>query len=300
MPLSDLLQALVVVVVWGLNFLAIKWGVGDMPPLLLAAMRYALAAFPALLLIKKPALPWRWMIAYAATVGVGQMGLLFTAIKLGMPTGLASVVMQSQAFFTTLIAAAWLKERWQPAQMLGLACAAGGLVLIGMAKGGDMTGLGLLLTLGGALSWAVSNVVIRACLHAGYRPEPLALVVWSGLVPPVPLLLLSLWLDGPAAVMTGLTGMTVKGVLCIAYLAFAASLTGYGLWSRLLARHPANKVAPFSLLVPVVGIAAAVLVLGEHLSSAQAIGSLLLMTGLLINVFGTPVLARLGWQGGRA
>lgn len=286
MPLTDIAQALAIVLVWGVNFVVIKWGVADVPPLLLGALRFTLAALPAVLLVRRPAVPWRWLAAYALTVGVGQFGLLFSAIKLGMPAGLASVVLQAQAFFTLLLASLVLGERWKAAQLVGLLCALAGLALIGVGKGGNMTLIGFALTVAAALSWAASNVVVRLIGRAGYRVEPLGLVVWSSLIPPVPFLLLSLWLEGGERIVAALGHFSLSSLLAVAYLAFVATLFGYGLWSRLLARHAANKVAPFSLLVPVVGLIAASLLLGEHLSAGQAVGSLLLLGGLVINVLG--------------
>ncbi|BAK75999.1 EamA-like transporter family protein [Pseudogulbenkiania sp. NH8B] len=286
MPLTDIAQALAIVLVWGVNFVVIKWGVADVPPLLLGALRFTLAALPAVLLVRRPAVPWRWLAAYALTVGVGQFGLLFSAIKLGMPAGLASVVLQAQAFFTLLLASLVLGERWKAAQLVGLLCALAGLALIGVGKGGNMTLIGFALTVAAALSWAASNVVVRLIGRAGYRVEPLGLVVWSSLVPPVPFLLLSFWLEGGERIAAALGHFSLSSLLAVAYLAFVATLFGYGLWSRLLARHAANKVAPFSLLVPVVGLIAASLLLGERLSAGQAVGSLLLLGGLVINVLG--------------
>ena len=286
MPLTDIAQALAIVLVWGVNFVVIKWGVADVPPLLLGALRFTLAALPAVLLVRRPAVPWRWLAAYALTVGVGQFGLLFSAIKLGMPAGLASVVLQAQAFFTLLLASLVLGERWKAAQLVGLLCALAGLALIGVGKGGNMTLIGFALTVAAALSWAASNVVVRLIGRAGYRVEPLGLVVWSSLIPPVPFLLLSFWLEGGERIVAALGHFSLSSLLAVAYLAFVATLFGYGLWSRLLARHAANKVAPFSLLVPVVGLIAASLLLGERLSAGQAVGSLLLLGGLVINVLG--------------
>ncbi|WP_024301839.1 EamA family transporter [Pseudogulbenkiania sp. MAI-1] len=286
MPLTDIAQALAIVLVWGVNFVVIKWGVADVPPLLLGALRFTLAALPAVLFVRRPSVPWRWLAVYALTVGVGQFGLLFSAIKLGMPAGLASVVLQAQAFFTLLLASLVLGERWKAAQLVGLLCALAGLALIGIGKGGSMSAIGFALTVAAALSWAASNVVVRLIGRAGYRVEPLGLVVWSSLVPPVPFLLLSYWLEGGERIADALGHFSLSSLLAVAYLAFVATLFGYGLWSRLLARHAANKVAPFSLLVPVVGLIAASLLLGERLSVWQAAGSLLLLGGLAVNVLG--------------
>ncbi|WP_293765761.1 EamA family transporter [uncultured Aquitalea sp.] len=293
MPLQDVLQALAIVVVWGINFVVIKWGVADVPPLLLGALRFALASFPALLFIRRPAIPWPWVAAYGLTVGLGQFSFLFSAIKLGMPAGLASVVLQSQAFFTLILAGLVLKERWQAAQVGGLLCAAAGLALIGMAKGGNMTAIGFGLTLAAAVCWAGSNIIIRLIGKAGYRIQPLNLVVWSSLVLPLPFFALSLLIEGGERVTAALSGFSLSSFLAVAYLAFMATLLGYGMWSRLLSRHPANKVAPFSLLVPVVGVLTSSLLLGERLSVLQAAGSVLLLGGLIVNLFGGQWLQRL-------
>lgn len=296
MPLKDVLQALAIVLIWGVNFVVIKYGVADVPPLLLGALRFMLAAFPAVLLVRRPALPWGWVAAYGLSVGVGQFAFLFSAIKLGMPAGLASVVLQSQAFFTLILAGLMLHERWQAAQILGLLCACAGLALIGLAKGGSMTAIGFGLTLAAAFCWASSNIIVRLMGKAGHKVEPLNLVVWSSLVPPLPYLALSWWLEGPQRMEIALRHFSLGSFLAVAYLAFMATLLGYGMWSRLLSRHPANKVAPFSLLVPVVGVLTSALLLGERLSLLQAAGSVLLLAGLVVNVFGGMLLAR--WRRG--
>jgi O-acetylserine/cysteine efflux transporter len=291
MQAPELLQALLVVVIWGFNFVVIKWGVADVPPLLLGCLRFSLLFAAGALWVRRPRLPWRWLIAYGMTVGVGQFAGLFCAIKFGMPAGLASVVLQSQAFFTLFFARLWLGERWVRTQFAGLLLATGGLVLIGVARGGNMTMIGFVLTLFAAVSWAVSNVVVRRMARSGLTIDPVGLVVWSGLVPPLPFLLLSLWLEGASADLSALMHFSWSALAAVAYLSFAASLLGYGLWSRLLARFPANQVAPFSLLAPVVALLASALLLDEHLTTAQAIGSLLLLGGLIVTVFGARMLA---------
>lgn len=290
MQAPELLQALLVVVIWGINFVVIKWGVADVPPLLLGCLRFSLLFAAGALWVRRPRLSWRWLIAYGMTVGVGQFAGLFCAIKFGMPAGLASVVLQSQAFFTLFFARLVLGEHWRRTQLAGLLLAAGGLALIGLARGGNMTVIGFVLTLGAALSWAASNVVVRMMVRAGEQVEPLGLVVWSGLVPPLPFLLLSLWLEGGAADWAALTHFSWSALAAVAYLSFAASLLGYGLWSRLLARFPANQVAPFSLLAPLVALVASTWLLHERLSMPQALGSLLLLSGLIVSVFGARLL----------
>ncbi|KJK18967.1 MULTISPECIES: EamA family transporter [unclassified Pseudomonas] len=282
MPLKDLLLALVVIVAWGVNFVVIKVGLDGLPPMLLGALRFALVAFPAVLLVKRPQLPWRWLIAYGATISLGQFAFLFEAMGNGMPPGLASLVLQSQAFFTLFFAAIFLGERLRAASVLGLLVAAGGLALIGSENGASVPFFALLLTLCAAAMWAMGNIITRRFSNI----DLVALVIWGGLVPPLPFLALSWWLEGPERIESSLRGIGWSSVLALAYLAFIATMLGYSLWSHLLSRYPAGKVAPFSLLVPVVGLSSSALLLDERLTPLQGWGALLVMAGLLINVFG--------------
>ncbi|MFI8607802.1 EamA family transporter [Pseudomonas sp. NPDC077649] len=286
---KDLLLALLVIVVWGLNFVVIKLGLHEMPPMLLGALRFLLAAFPAILFVRRPQVPLRWLLAYGLTISLGQFACLFYAMHVGMPAGLASLVLQSQAFFTLFFAALLLGERLRASNLLGLLVAAAGLALIGLQGGQAMTLAGFALTIGAAAMWALGNIVTRKL----GRVNLVGLVVWGSLVPPLPFLGLSLWLEGPAAIESALRGFGVEALLVLAYLAFAATILGYGLWSRLLSRYPASQVAPFSLLVPVVGIGCAALLLGERLGALQLVGAALVMGGLLINVWGGKLLERL-------
>ena len=292
---KDLLLILTVIVVWGVNFAVIKVGVADVPPLLLGGLRFLLAAFPAVLFLRAPKVPLRLYILYGMTISVGQFSLLFTAIHMGMPTGLASLVLQSQAFFTMVFAAFWLKEQWRANQLAGLVLAAGGLVLIGSAHGLSMPLAGFMLTIGAAAMWACGNIVTRAVGRYGPMNQ-LAFVVWASLVPPLPLLLLSAWLEGPQAMATAVTHFSGTAFAALAYLAWAATLFGYGVWTALLSRYPANRIAPFSLLVPVVGLTTGWLVFGEVLRPVHFAGGALLMAGLLVNLFGAGLFARLKWQ----
>jgi O-acetylserine/cysteine efflux transporter len=293
---KDLGLALLVILVWGVNFAVIKVGVVGVPPLLLGALRFALAAFPAVLLFKPPKVPLRWYLAYGLTISVGQFAFLFTAIHVGMPSGLASLVLQSQSFFTLLLAAWWLKERWQANQMAGLLLAACGLVLIGSAAGGPVGSVsmplwGFLFTVAAAVMWACGNIVTRTVSRYGPMNQ-LAFVVWASLVPPLPFLALSWRLEGSEAIATALAHMGWGTFAAIAYLAWAATLLGYGLWTHLMSRYPTNRVAPFTLLVPVVGLTTGWLVFDEALWPVHFAGGALLMAGLLLNVFGGPVAAR--------
>ncbi|MBL4835429.1 MAG: EamA family transporter [Pseudomonas sp.] len=288
MSTRDLLLALLVIVVWGLNFVVIMTGLDHMPPLLMGALRFMLVVFPAIVFIRKPQVPWRWLLAYGLTISLGQFAFLFSAMAVGMPAGLASLVLQSQAFFTLLFAAVFIGERVRASNLVGLVVAAAGLTLIGMQVDRIMTVAGFALTICAASMWALGNVVTR---RIG-KVNLVGLVVWGNLVPPLPFLLLSWWLEGPVAIQAALQAFNVQSMLVLMYLAFGATLLGYSIWGRLLSRYPASQVAPFSLLVPVVGLTSASILLGDRLGPWQLIGALLVMLGLLINVCG-------GWLVGR-
>lgn len=285
---KDLLLALVVIIVWGLNFVVIKVGLHDMPPMLLGALRFMLAAFPAILFVKRPQIPLRWLLLYGLTISLGQFAFLFYAMSVGMPAGLASLVLQSQAFFTLLFAALFLGERLRMTNLFGLLVAAAGLLLIGLQGDRLMTMAGFALTIGAASMWALGNIVTRKL----GKVNLVGLVVWGSLVPPLPFLALSWWLEGLEVIEAALRGISLDSILVLIYLAFGATILGYGLWSRLLSRYPASQVAPFSLLVPVVGLTSSALLLDERLGPLQVLGALLVMFGLLINVCG-------GWLYGR-
>src|SRR5690606_889192 len=275
--------ALVVIVAWGLNFVVIKQGLSEIPPLLLGALRFSLVAFPAVLFIRRPPLPWRTIVLYGLTISLGQFVFLFTAMYVGMPAGLASLVLQSQAFFTVLIAALLLGERVRWPNMLGMAVAIAGLVLIERgATPGSMPVLGFVLTLVAALSWAAGNIVAKS---AG-KADMVGLVVWGALIPPLPFLVLSWLVEGQEGIRDSLANITHVGILSVAYLALVATIVGYVLWGRLLVRHPASKVAPLSLLVPVVGLVSSAWFLDERLATVQWLGGVVVMLGLAVNVFG--------------
>ena len=290
MSVSHVLQALLVVLIWGVNFVVIRWGLNEVPPFLLAAARFSLVVFPAIFFIKKPNVPWRWLIAYGWFNSFGQFALLFWAMKVGMPAGLASVVHQAQVFFTLIFSVLILQQRTQITQWLGLMIAVLGLALIaygknvGSAAGMQMTTVGLLLNLLGAASWAMGNVVVSAMRRAGIQPEPFGLVIWSSLIPILPFLLISGLFE--RHVYPDWQAISWHSIVSALYLAWAATLLGYGLWSRLLSQYEPNRVAPFTLLVPVVGLLTAWLVLGERLNQWQLWGSACLLIGLAVNVLG--------------
>lgn len=282
MAWKDLLLALVVIVAWGVNFVVIKLGLHGVPPMLLGALRFTLAAVPAVFLVPRPRIPWRMLLLYGATVLLAQFVFLFTAMQVGMPAGLASLVLQAQAFFTLGFARVFLGERVRAWNLLELAIAAGGLAAIAAQGGGAMTTAGFALTLCAAAAWALGNIVTKRIGPVELVP----LVVWGSVVPPLPFFALSLAFEGPARIEAALASLSGVSVFAVVYLAFVATLVGYGIWGRLLSRYPAAQVAPFSLLVPVVGIASSAFFLGEQMSAAEYLGAALVMGGLVVNVFG--------------
>ncbi|MDN2488087.1 O-acetylserine/cysteine exporter [Kosakonia sacchari] len=288
MTRKDVLLAMLVVVAWGLNFVVIKVGLHNMPPLMLAGLRFVLVAFPAILFVARPRVPLRLLLGYGLTISFGQFAFLFCAIKFGMPAGLASLVLQAQAFFTIILGAGVFGERLQIKQLVGITLAVlGVLVLIESSLNGQHVPLlGFLLTLAGAFSWACGNIFNKKIMQHSSRPAIMSLVVWSALIPIVPFMIASLIFDGPALMLQSVVSIDFTTLLSLVYLAFVATILGYGIWGTLLGRYETWRVAPLSLLVPVVGMASAAFLLGETLSALQLVGAVLVMAGLYINVFG--------------
>ncbi|GAA3086155.1 EamA family transporter [Pseudonocardia yunnanensis] len=285
MTARDRLLAAVVAVLWGANFLAIHVGLEHYPPLFLAALRFAVLAIPTVLLVPRPRVPLRWLIGYGLGFGTVQFLFLFVAMDVGMPTGLASLVLQASAPFTVLLGAVLLRERMSARQVVGITLAVVGLLAIAVAQAQAAALIPLVLTLIGALGWAFGNLAARLA----DPPNPLHLTLWMSVVPPIPLFAVSLLTEGPAADWTSLRGAVtlegVPGVLSIAYLAILATVLGSGIWTTLMRRYPAGVVAPYSLLVPVVGIALAAAALGERPSAVELVAGVVIVGGVLL---GTP------------
>lgn len=286
MTLRDVLTAVAVAIVWGLTFIAIKVGVTEAPPLALSALRFLFAAVPLILFIRPPATSARLVVLYGLFIGVGQFSLLFISVREGFPVGLSSLVIQLQVFFTILFAWMLLGERPRPAQLVGAGLAFAGIALIGAERLGGASFGPLLLVIAAAAFWGAGNIVGKV---AG-RIDMLAFTAWSSLVAPVPLILASAWLDGPAALLP-LVHPSLRLALSVAALSYAGTVFGYGLWSRLLAHHPAAAVTPFALLVPIVGMIAGWMAFDEPLDAFELWGAVLVMAGLAVNIFGDRVLA---------
>ena len=284
----DILLALAVATVWGVSFVAIRWGVDEVSPLLLTALRYVFAAIPAVFFVKRPQVDWRVLVGYGLAIGVGQFGLLFIAIKLGMPAGLSSLVIQLQVFFTIFLAFAFFGERPNGWQYAGAGIAFAGIAVIAAERLQGTALLPLLLTIAAAVCWGLGNTASK---KAG-RVDMLGFICWSALVPPIPLLAASLLLEGPGAIPAALEAITWRGIGSIAFMSYVATIFGFGVWAWLLSRHPASQVAPFALFVPVAGIGSTALLLGEHVTVIEIIGSVLVFAGLMANIFGPRLFVR--------
>ncbi|EWT02971.1 membrane protein [Intrasporangium oryzae NRRL B-24470] len=276
----DTALAVLVAFLWGTNFIAISAGLESVPPFLFLAMRFLCVCVPAVLFVRRPALPWRDLALIGAFTSLGQFGLMYLALHLGMPPGLTSLVLQAQVLFTVVIAAVWLRERPSARQRLGVALGGAGLLTIAVGRGLSAPVLPLVVLVLAAVSWAVGNVLTR---RAG-PVSGIGVTVWSGLVVPLPALALSLGIEGPEAIGRALTGLPWQAVVSTLYTAGLSSLVGYGLWNTLLARHPVARVTPFAMLVPVFGMSAAAVVLGERPSGVEWVGGVILLTGVAVAV----------------
>ena len=282
LPLRHALLALAVVAVWGTNFVVIKLALNTLPPLLLGVLRFALAFLPAALFIPRPAVPWPKLAAYGVLIGAGQFGLLYLAMDGRIAPGLASLVIQTQVFFTIGLAMVADGERVRPHQWVALLLATAGIAVIAAHTGGDITLAGLLMVLAGAVSWALGNQVARTM----GRVQMLGVVVWSSVFALPPLLALSLLAEGPARMAQGLAAADAGVWAAVVWQAVGNSLFGYAAWGWLLARHPAATVAPMALLVPVFGMGASALLLGEGLPAWKLGAAALVLSGLALNLFG--------------
>lgn len=276
----DIALALFVAVNWGFTFVVISWGLDDFPPLLFSALRFVGVVFPAIFFVGRGNAPWGVIIKVGLIFGVGYFALLFVGMDLGMPAGLTSLVVQSQALFTAVLASMLLGDPPVRAQKIGMAIAFSGLALIGWDQAGIASLYGLALVIGAAVTWGMTNIVIK---RAG-TVDMFRLMVWMGLVPIVPLLAFS-WLFETGQ-MHAIVHMGWRGLGAIFYMGSVATVLGFGIWGWLISRNSPNVVAPFSLLVPIFGMSFSWLLLGESFSVLKLAASGLVFAGLAVNVLG--------------
>jgi O-acetylserine/cysteine efflux transporter len=270
MPARHSALAVLIAAVWGVNFVVIHAGLQHFPPLLFSALRFTFVALPAAFLVGRPGVRWYWVVAIGGSLGVLSFGLLFVGIDQGMPAGLSSLVLQMQVIFTVAFAALALGERPRRGQLIG-----GAIIATDRASTAPL--LPFVLVIGAAAAWGVANL----CTRIAQPPDGLALMVWASLVAPLPLLGLSLAFEGPRALGDALGSVDLGGVAALAYIVGPSTLFGFAAWTGLVRRYPAAVVAPFTLLVPVFGIAAAALTLGERPSAPELVGAAAVIAGLL-------------------
>ncbi len=282
MPTRDRLLAVLVAVCWGLNFPATALALQHFPPLFMVGLRFALVAVPTVLLVPRPAVKLRWLIGTGLGIGVLQFAFLYLGMAAGMPSGLASLVLQASAPFTVLLAGVFLRERLSRRQVAGIVLAVAGLAAIAVHRGQTAALLPVVLTLCGALGWAIGNV----CSRQARAPKPLQLTLWMSVVPPVPMLVVALIVEGPARIgaslATAFDADALPSLLGLLYIVLIATVLGYGLWNRLLSAYPSSTVAPFSMLVPIVGVISSWLIFGESFDAVELIAGAAVIGGVLI------------------
>ncbi len=283
MLLKDKLAAFTVIFIWGINFFFMKIGINEVSPMILGFLRFLMVIFPAILFIKIPKVAWKWLLLYGVISNFGQFAFMFSAISTGMPTSLVALIVQSQAFFTVVIAYLFLNEQVKWNQWLAMSIAAIGLFTIAFGqKHTAIPLIGLILVLCSALSWAFGNIVVKRIGSI----NSISLVVWGNILTPLWFLLLAVQQQGWQGVQADMNTLTWQGLSSAAFLAYFATLIGYGLWVYLLTKYPVSKISPLSLWVPVISMIFAYLFLNEQLNLWQWIGSAMVMFSLIIHLFG--------------
>lgn len=280
MSLTHQLQALLVMVIWGTNFVFIRIGLDELPPFTFALLRFILAAFPLILFLPRPLVPWRYLAAFGFFIGFGQFGLLFWAMQDNISPGLASLVVQTQVFFTILLAAWIFSERVRLMQIIALIISFAGISLIAAQSDGTTTVLGLIVVLIAAFSWSCGNLTIK---KVG-KVDMISFLAWSSIFAIPPLLLMALWFEGSELMISSVQQASLNSWLVVIWQTVGNTMIGYGLWNSLLHRYPAAAVAPWALLVPVSGMTASSFFLGESLPWWKVLAAILILSGLIINI----------------
>lgn len=287
MSLAHLSLVLLVVFIWGLNFIFVKLGVEQIPPLLLCTLRFLLASLPAVFFIKPPKKSAKLVISYGLIMFALQFGLVFLGMHLGMTAGMASLIMQMQVFFSILAAVLFLGEQPKLNQIMGALISFFGIALVALHFDHNISSIGFLCILGAAATWGFGNLMIKKNNNIKMLP----LIFWGSLVAAVPMSILSLIFEGPSEIINTFHHITWQGVISVAYIVYASTWVGYGVWNWLLSRYPVSVIVPFTLLVPISGMLGSALILGEPFQSWKLQAALLVMLGLVINLKGSKLIA---------
>lgn len=286
MKTRHLFLAILVTIIWGLNFSVIKLGLTSIDPLILAGIRFTLCAVPAIFFIARPDVQWRYLIGYGLVFGIGLWGVVNLGIKSGLSAGIASLVLQTSAFFTIVLGARVFKENITRYQLAGIAIALAGLLSIIFIADGSVTFTGLALVLLGAVAWSVANVISKKA----QTRQVFAFLVWSSAFSPIPLFALDYAVNGSSGYSALVNQLDYRAVVSIVFQVYPNTLFGYWIWNSLLKQYPVSTVAPLSLLVPIFGMLGSMLIFDEHLSLIKAIATLLIVSGLAVGLYGQRII----------
>ena len=282
MKTHHLLLAVLITAIWGVNFSVIKLGLHSVDPFILAGIRFTLCALPALFFIKKPDVPWRYIISYGLVFGIGLWGLVNLGIKTGLSAGIASLLLQFSAFFTLILGSRIFKERLSRYQIIGFIIACAGLISVVFITDGSVTLSGMLLVLAGAVAWSIANIINKKAATG----QVFAFLVWSSAFSPIPLFLLGWLVNGGSGFSLLFSHMDARAVLSILFQVYPNTLFAYWVWNSLLKQYPVSTVAPLSLLVPVFGILGSMVIFGESITLTKVVALLLIICGLAVGLYG--------------
>lgn len=285
MPIAHIFLALMVAIIWGINFLFVEVSLKEFPPLLLCATRFTLASIPAIFFFKLPAVPFRLVATYGLFMFGLQFLLLFMGMYLGMTAGMASIIAQVQVFFSLFFAAIFIGEKPHSWQIIGALISFVGIGIVGLHFDQNVTFFGTCFILAAAATWGAGNLITKKAPPINM----MALVVWGSFVAAVPMDLLSLLIEGPKSMIACYLHVSWHGIVAVLYIVYASTWIGYGVWNWLLSRYPVGMVVPYTLLVPIVGLTSSILILGEPFALWKLYASLLVLIGLAINVFGSRI-----------
>lgn len=283
MPISHLLLVLLVVIIWGLNFIFVKLGLEEISPLLLCALRFFLASIPAVFFVKLPEGAFKNIALYGLVMFALQFSFVFMGMHVGMTPGMASLIMQVQVFFSMFFAVLILGEQPSAGQIIGALVSFMGIGLVAMHFDTNITFLGFILILAAAATWGVGNLITKKIKTT----HMMSVVVWGSFVACLPMFLLSLIFEGPQSIISSYNHLTWQGVGSVFYIVYASTWVGYGIWNWLISHYPVGMIVPFTLLVPVVGILGSVIMLGEPFQLWKLVSGLLVISGLCINILST-------------
>lgn len=284
MPITHLLLALLVVLIWGVNFLFVSFGLEEISPLLLCALRFLFASVPAVFFVKIPHSSFKEIVLYGFVMFALQFAFLFIGMNVGMPAGMASLLMQTQVFFSMFFAVIFLGEQPNLGQTIGALVAFTGIGLVAMHFDSQISLLGFIFILAAAATWGIGNLITKKI--KGSNNNMMAIIVWGSFVACIPMFLFSLIFEGASSFVYTYEHLSWRGILSLFYIVFASTWIGYGVWNWLIARYPVGMVAPFTLLVPIVAMISSVFVLDEPFQLWKLAAGLLVIGGLCINILG--------------